>query len=86
MRPLRSFLLLLIFLACFTGLHYIIPANQLFPSVYEFIPAELIRDLISESKSRDIIQNYPSDTVKLIVADTPAAIDSIPAIPENPVS
>src|SRR5450759_3621864 len=83
MRPLRSFLLLLIFLACFTGLHYIIPAKQLFPSIYEFIPAEFLSVLISESKSPDIIQNYPSDTVKLIVADTLAAIDSFPAIPEN---
>jgi len=83
MRPLRSFLLLLIFLACFTGLHYIIPAKQLFPSINEFIPAEFLSDLISESKSPDIIQNYPSDTVKLIVADTLAAIDTFPAIPEN---
>jgi alginate O-acetyltransferase complex protein AlgI len=39
MRPLRSFLLLLIFLACFTGLHYIIHTNQLFPSIHEFVPS-----------------------------------------------
>ena len=83
MRPLRSFLLLLIFLACFTGLHYIIPANQLFPSIYEFIPAELISDLISENKSLERIQKQPIDTVRITFADTIEAIDSIPAIAEK---
>jgi alginate O-acetyltransferase complex protein AlgI len=42
MRPLRSFLIILIFLACFTGLHYVVPADQLFPPVNEFIPDELL--------------------------------------------
>lgn len=50
MRPLRSFLLLLIFLACFTGLYYVIPANRYFPSIAEFIPAELISYFKSENK------------------------------------
>jgi alginate O-acetyltransferase complex protein AlgI len=83
MRPLRSFLLLLIFLACFTGLHYIIPANQLFPSIYEFIPAELITDLISKRKSPDSIPKQRSDSVKIISADTIAARDSFPLITEK---
>jgi len=83
MRPLRSFLLLLIFLACFTGLHYIIPANQLFPSIYEFIPAELISDLILKSKSPDSIPKQPSDSVKIISADKIAARDSFPLITEK---
>ena len=89
MRPLRSFLLLLIFLACFTGLHYIIPANQLFPSIYEFIPAELITDLISKSKSPDSIPKQPSDSVKIITADTISARGSVPPftekLPDNPL-
>ena len=38
MHPFRSFLLLLFFLACFTGLHYLIPNDFLFPSLKEFIP------------------------------------------------
>jgi alginate O-acetyltransferase complex protein AlgI len=50
MRPLRSFVLLLIFLACFTGLHYIIPADQFFPSINEFIPADLLSNLFSDKK------------------------------------
>ncbi len=60
MRPLRSFLLLLIFLACFTGLHYIFPASQLFPSIYEFVPANLINDLFSDDKT---LNRIPVDSV-----------------------
>jgi alginate O-acetyltransferase complex protein AlgI len=60
MRPLRSFLFLLIFLACFTGLHYVIPANQLFPSVYEFIPRVPVTGLISNDKSAG---NFNSDNL-----------------------
>ncbi len=47
MRPLRSFLLLLIFLICFTGFHYILPATQLFPPVREFIPERLLSYLFT---------------------------------------
>jgi alginate O-acetyltransferase complex protein AlgI len=84
MRPLRSFLLLLIFLACFTGLHYIIPANQLFPSIYEFIPSALINDLKSESNFPDKIHNQATDTFKIAFPDTIAANASLPAVPEKP--
>ena len=83
MRPLRSFLVLLIFLACFAGLHYIIHANQLFPSIYEFIPPELISNLISGSKDNDRIFKEPADRIKIISADTIAATSSFPAIPEK---
>ena len=83
MRPLRSFLLLLIFLACFTGLHYIIPANHLFPSIYEFIPAELITDLISKSKSSDSISSQPLYPVKIIHADTIARRDTVHVVTEK---
>ena len=41
MRPSRSLLLLLIFIALFTGLHYVIPYSELFPPVSDFIPAEI---------------------------------------------
>ncbi len=73
MRPLRSFLLLLIFLACFTGLHYIIPANQLFPPVYEFIPKALITDLFSDDK----------DTSKVNSEVLPDSLKSFPLIEEK---
>jgi alginate O-acetyltransferase complex protein AlgI len=42
MRPFRSFLLLLIFLTCLTGLYYILPATIRLPGINEFIPSTLI--------------------------------------------
>jgi alginate O-acetyltransferase complex protein AlgI len=42
MRPVRLFLLLLVFLICFIGLHYLVPAKQLFPSIGDFIPARVL--------------------------------------------
>jgi D-alanyl-lipoteichoic acid acyltransferase DltB (MBOAT superfamily) len=43
MRPSRSFLLLLIFLIFFTGLHYLVPVSKLFPSLNDFIPVNLFQ-------------------------------------------
>jgi D-alanyl-lipoteichoic acid acyltransferase DltB (MBOAT superfamily) len=83
MRPLRSFLLLLIFLACFTGLHYIIPTNQLFPSIDEFVSSRLISNLLPGSNNKDSILNKPTDTIKISLPDTIAASISSPVIPEN---
>jgi D-alanyl-lipoteichoic acid acyltransferase DltB (MBOAT superfamily) len=70
MRPLRSFLLLLIFLACFTGLHYIISLNQLFPSIYEFVPAGIINTLLPTAKENNVILPEAVDTIKQVSADT----------------
>ncbi len=61
MRPIRSFLLLLIFLACFTGLFYIIPGNRFFPSIYEFIPEKVISEVLHIVDNRNII-NKPIHT------------------------
>ena len=38
MRPFRSFLLLLIFLGCLSGLYYVIPGKPNLPRLVEFIP------------------------------------------------
>jgi alginate O-acetyltransferase complex protein AlgI len=51
MRPLRSFLLLLIFLAVLTGLHYIVPVGNLFPPLTGFIPSEIVSLLYSSNKT-----------------------------------
>jgi len=83
MRPLRSFLLLLIFLACFTGLHYLIHANQLFPSIYEFVPSDLISNLISGSKNIDKVPKELTDSIKKTSRDTIAAAVSLLPIPEK---
>lgn len=84
MRPLRSFLLLLIFLACFTGLHYIFPASQLFPSIYEFVPANLINELFSDDKALNRIHvEQIADTTNTAPADTITPVDSVTATIEN---
>jgi len=78
MRPFRSFLLLLILLACFTGLHYLIPASQLFPSIKEFIPEVLISDLFSQDKSTDSIHFKPAvDTIEILLPDTINSVDTL---------
>src|ERR1035437_9837475 len=83
MRPLRSFLLLLIFLACFTGLHYIIHANQLFPSINEFIPADLLSTLISVSKDNEVMLKKPADTLQITSGNVISVTYSLPIIPEK---
>jgi len=70
MRPLRSFLLLLIFLACFTGLHYLIPKYQLFPSIVEFVPSDLINDLFTDNKIYEAPPDKLADSLKSVSADT----------------
>jgi alginate O-acetyltransferase complex protein AlgI len=84
MRPIRSFLLLLIFLACFTGLHYIIPVNHFFPSISEYIPADLINYFSSEDKipERTEIEQV-TDTVESAVVDTIIPPDTVSASSER---
>jgi alginate O-acetyltransferase complex protein AlgI len=84
MRPLRSFLLLLIFLACFTGLHYLIPANHLFPSISEFVPADILNSLKSRVDNKDSLLKKSYDTIKITSADTNAAPVILQANPERP--
>ncbi|HZY25625.1 MAG TPA: hypothetical protein VFE71_07350, partial [Bacteroidales bacterium] len=60
----------MIFLACFTGLHYIISLNQLFPSVYEFVPSGIIDALLPAAKENNVILQKAVDTIKLVSADT----------------
>jgi alginate O-acetyltransferase complex protein AlgI len=42
MRPLRLFLLLLVFFSVLTGLHYVIPVKRLFPHLSDILPTDLI--------------------------------------------
>ncbi len=63
MRPFRSFVLLLFFLACFTGLHYLIPNDHLFPPIGEFLPDFLPSDTSSSSYSGDERFLQPSDSI-----------------------
>jgi alginate O-acetyltransferase complex protein AlgI len=87
MRPLRSFLLLLIFLACFTGLHYVISANQFFPSIYEFIPDDLINRIFSDNKIPFTADIEPEkDSITAIPADTIHSSDTVTHHSENPAN
>jgi alginate O-acetyltransferase complex protein AlgI len=61
MRPVRLFLLLLVFLISFIGLHYIIPAKQLFPSVGDFIPAEIL-SYFSDTGNKLLNDSVPDST------------------------
>ncbi len=84
MRPSRSFLLILIFLICFTGLHYIFPANHLFPSIYELFTANLKNDLFSNDKALSEIQTEnEADNKKASPAGTITSVDSVPSNHEN---
>ncbi len=91
MRPLRSFLLLLIFIVSFSGLHYIVPAKRLFPSVNEFVPANLTKELFrgddaSEDKAVEIQPEVPEiaspDTVITSIPDSSA----VRTLPVNPLT
>ena len=89
MRPIRSLLLLLIFLACFTGLHYVIPLSQFFPSIYEFVPAALIKSLKSDDKELKKPDNNtasdsiisPSVGIKTLAWSNPDTLKNLPAFP-----
>ena len=70
MRPLRSFLLLLIFLACFTGLHYIIPEDHLFPAINEFLSPAILNILKSGDLKDEINAVEPADSTEKVRADT----------------
>ena len=65
MRPLRLFLLLLIFLAVLTGLHYVVPVKRLFPSVNEFISVDLVNSLRP-------VNHQPDNTIREQIAVGPA--------------
>jgi alginate O-acetyltransferase complex protein AlgI len=83
MRPLRSFLLLLIFLACFTGLHYLIHSGQLFPSIYEFVPPDLLSNLLSGNNNPGRTFKKTADSIKILSKDTIESPVSVPAIPDK---
>lgn len=70
MRPLRSFLLLLIFLVCFVGLHYLVQANHLFPSVNEFVPSQILSSLRSDNIQHTQIPEKTADTIAIPVVDS----------------
>jgi D-alanyl-lipoteichoic acid acyltransferase DltB (MBOAT superfamily) len=67
MRPFRSFLLLLVFLTCFSGLYLIIPGNLDLPTPETFIPAGILKkapafvDIIHVPPANDTVSETPKD-------------------------
>jgi D-alanyl-lipoteichoic acid acyltransferase DltB (MBOAT superfamily) len=66
-----------------TGLHYLIPANHLFPSIAEFIPQSILNNLKPGSLYNDNRVNAPSDTVKITVPDALESISYLQPIHEK---
>ena len=86
MRPFRSFLLLLIFLAFFTGLYYFFPGSQLFPSIEEFIPERLIETLSADTyKINPETLSVPDSLQKKSAGTLPATVNHSLS-PFNPLS
>lgn len=85
MRPLRLFLLLLIFLVCFIGLHYLVHVNHLFPSVGEFIPAKILNSENSETKQKVQVKVERPDTLKSQVPPADTLISIPPVKPSEPL-
>jgi len=75
MRPPRSFLLLLIFLVFFTGLHYFIPVSKLFPPLSEFVPDYLTEKILEDGN------NPPQVPHKQVYHDAElSGDDTLPAV------
>ena len=77
MRPLRSFLILLIILAVLAGLHFVFPLSRFFPAAGDYLPSELTRTVFRGQPSLnvagpEVAPNIPSTASR---ADTAVIAD-----------
>jgi alginate O-acetyltransferase complex protein AlgI len=70
MRPFRSFLLLLIFLTCFTGLYYIVPGKIKLPDINEFIPGKLTDLLLEKDKTSSSHDTLITPVINPVIPDS----------------
>jgi alginate O-acetyltransferase complex protein AlgI len=70
MRPYRSFLLLLIFLTCFTGLYFIMPGNIKLPGINDFIPKNITECLTNKNQAPYRPDTVVSQTIYKPISDT----------------
>jgi alginate O-acetyltransferase complex protein AlgI len=89
MRPLRSFLFLLIFLACFAGIHYLIPQSHLFPSLREIVAINPKKSSLSGDSLINRHVDVSEDTITKSQSDTlPASVHLLQSTekkPDNPL-
>lgn len=67
MRPFRSFLLLLIFLTCFTGLYYIVPGILKLPRINEFIPQNITDKLTGKDTISSRVDRLVSPKFNIVI-------------------
>ncbi len=78
MRPYRSFLFLLIFLVCLTGLWYILPPSIKVPSPERLLPAALRERILSDRREVTATDSFTSSyTDFTVVPDTIIRSDTI---------
>lgn len=78
MRPLKIFLVLLIFLVCFSGLYYIMPGTISLPDIDHFFPVSELRNQFKDSdaagllRSENIQSNPATDSLSspVLIADS----------------
>jgi D-alanyl-lipoteichoic acid acyltransferase DltB (MBOAT superfamily) len=76
MRPFRSFLLLLIFLICFTGLSYFLPEHLNLPTPVSLFPPELIHRLAGGDTAATV-QNSSPETISKTAQETVIKKDTV---------
>ncbi|MDR2887987.1 MAG: hypothetical protein LBV26_08325, partial [Bacteroidales bacterium] len=84
MSPRRIFLLLLVFMALFTGLHYVKPLERYFPSMEEFVPDHIVEYV--KGNKRTTLQHEPhtlNDTLLNSVPDTVTVNERLPVVPDS---
>jgi hypothetical protein len=86
MRPFRSFLLLLFFLACFASLYYFVPGNLKLPGINEFIPQSITQIFLRKDSISSPEKTILSDTIPSVNTDTIILVSSDTSIIRNQTS
>jgi alginate O-acetyltransferase complex protein AlgI len=88
MRPFRSFLLLFIVIACVSGLFFVFPESELFPSFTEFIPAAVTGKIfpVEESASTTIEEQPPGIEIESREYSSDTSSVSEPVLQPDPLA
>jgi D-alanyl-lipoteichoic acid acyltransferase DltB (MBOAT superfamily) len=83
MRPFRSFLILLVFLVCLTGLFYLFPDSKLFPSLSEFFPSLVTGNTQNDNSFQTPVNEHATDSSSTEATDSIYSADTLVPVPEN---